>query len=172
MTGASLLQRTDGALRGMAPVLVTLALVLVSLLPLKLSHFAPITPALALMAVYYWSVRRPDLLPFWATFAIGLVHDLLAGGPVGLTPVVLLGAQGLVVAQRRFLVERPFHVMWLGFAVVAPGAALMGWILASLYHGAIVGIVPALFQLLLTVALFPCVAWLLAAVQRVFLRQA
>src|SRR3546814_2837019 len=43
---------------------------------LRIAGLSPIVPALALIGVFFWSVHRPDLMPIWAVFVIGLFQDL------------------------------------------------------------------------------------------------
>lgn len=164
--------RVEMAFRGLTPVLLTLLLAVLAVVPLRIPQFAPVTPALTVIAVYYWSIYRPDLLPLVATFAVGVLQDALAGTPLGLTSLVLIVVQALVISQRRFFHGKTFLVEWWGFMLVAPGAILVSWVLASLYFGVLVTPRPLGFQLLLTVALYPCLAWLFAGAQQRLLRPA
>ncbi|MFQ5958821.1 MAG: rod shape-determining protein MreD [Alphaproteobacteria bacterium] len=164
--------RVERVGRDLTPFALTLALMLVSVVPLRLPGFAPVTPVVALMAVYYWSIYRPDLFPLAAVFFIGLVQDTLNGTPMGLSSLVLLLVQGVVVSQRRFFHGKAFLVEWWGFMLVAPGAALVTWTLASLYYGVLLVPRPLGFQLLLTIALYPCLTWLFARAQHHLLRPA
>ncbi len=108
--------------RSLIPVTLSLLLVLVAILPLPVPYYSVVAPALPLMAVYYWSVYRPDLMPHVAVFIIGLLVDIFAGTPIGVNALVLLLVQVVVAAQRRLLVGKSFWMLWLGFLLVAPGA--------------------------------------------------
>ena len=110
----------DRGLRGLTPFVLTIGLVLISVLPIPVPGTGPITPALTLMAVYYWSVHRPDLLPIAATFIVGVVQDTLSGAPLGMTSLVLLSVQGVVMAQYRFFSGKTFMIEWWGFLIIAP----------------------------------------------------
>ena len=66
------------------------------MVPLRLPDVSPVVPALALVAVYYWAVHRPSLMPAWVVFLIGLFQDLLSGGPVGVGILSLLLVFALV----------------------------------------------------------------------------
>ena len=164
--------RFEMALRGLTPVLMTLMLAFLAVVPLHIPEFAPVTPALTVIAVYYWGIYRPDLTPMAAVFAVGIVQDTLAGTPLGFTSLVLIVVQAVVVSQRRFFHGKTFLVEWWGFMLVAPGAALLSWVLASLYYGVLVAPRPLGFQLLLTIALYPCLTWLFARAQQHLLRPA
>ncbi len=169
MKGEGLL-RFERGVRGLAPLVLTLVLVLVSVVPLRLPGFAPVTPVVTLIAVYHWSIYRPDLLPLVATFLVGLAQDALGGTPLGLSSLVLLAVQAVVVSQRRVFHGKTFLVEWWGFMLVAPGAMLLTWLLASLYYGTLVAPRPLGFQLLLTIAVYPALVWIFGRVQQHLLR--
>jgi rod shape-determining protein MreD len=155
----------DGA-RKAVPALTTLFLLLLAQLPLPLPFYPDIAPVLPLMAVYYWVVFRPDLMPRLLVFAVGIVHDALAGAPFGLTAAILLLTHGFVLSQRRFLVGKPFWIFWSGFAIVVPVSALLSWILASVLRGAFLPTDVVFVGIFMTVVTFPAVAWLLLRSQR------
>ena len=98
--------KLDNFARSLAPGLITLLLILLSVMPTKIPGWSHIAPALVLMSVYYWAIYRPDLLPLPAVFALGLIQDVLAGTPIGINAFTLLVAYGLVVSQRRFIRAR------------------------------------------------------------------
>ena len=152
--------------RRVVPGFTTLVLILLAQLPLPLPFFSAIAPALPLMAIYYWVVFRPDLMPRILVFALGLFHDALIGAPFGLTALIYLLVHGFVLNQRRFLVAKPFWVFWAGFAIVTPVAAFLTWLLASVLRGAILPPDVVLMGIVLTVITFPAIAWVLLHSQR------
>ncbi len=157
MTRLSLGVRIGRALRSMIPGLLLLLCIFVAALPLGLPYLADVTPFLSLMAVYYWSIYRPDLLPMWAVFLAGLVQDVVSGGPLGLMALVLLLVHGVGVSQRRVFLGKSFPVEWWGFGLVTLGAGVFAWIGASLYYTALVDVRTVGVQALLTVAIYPLV---------------
>ncbi len=167
---AGLWQRLDLLARGAAPLALTLMLVLAHVTPLRLPAYSHVAPDFALMAVYYWAVHRPDLLPFSAVFVVGLLNDLLTGGPLGLYAFIYLICRWQVMHQRRLLVGKGFGVLWFGFAVMAVLEVGLAWLGASLLRLGIMPAEPAAFQGLLTVAAFPLIAWLFIQVHRHVLR--
>ncbi len=72
--------RLDGTARGLSPFAFTVLLVMIGMVPIGVPNFAPIMPALGLIAVFFWLVHQPDLMPAWAVFLVGLIQDLLGGG--------------------------------------------------------------------------------------------
>lgn len=160
------LQYMDGAARRAVPFALTLFLMLFALTPTYVSGLSDLTPTLTLMCVYFWSIYRPDLLGYGAAFGIGILEDLLIGTPLGSGALVLLLCQRVVVHQQKFFNSKPFVVTWVAFALVALGAALVRWICVGLVADG--GFTPfgGLFAVyLMSVAIYPLVAWLLAKSQ-------
>jgi rod shape-determining protein MreD len=163
-------ERIEAALartsRGLVPAVTILLMLVVSLVPLSLPYFSQVAPAVTLIAVFYWTIYRPDLLPPVAVFVLGALQDLIVGTPLGMSALVLLLTSGFVSSQRRALIGKSFAIVWLGFAVTALGVALLSWVAASLYFLTLVRIVPVLVQGAVTVALYPLFAWCLNQVHR------
>ena len=166
----SVWNRLDLFARNVFPFCITLALVMLSSLPLRLPDLSPVLPSLALVAVYYWSVYRPDLMPEWAVFLVGLFQDLLVGGIPGAGALTFLAVNALVKTQRRFFANASFFVVWFMFALFALGAQALLWALNAAFRATLIDPEPALFQTAMTVAVFPLLAWLFAQSQRSVLR--
>jgi rod shape-determining protein MreD len=162
--------RLDVVARSISPFFVTLLLVLAGMLPLRIVDLSPIVPALALIGVFFWSVHRPDLMPIWAVFLIGLVQDLLTGGIIGPGIVGLLIAHAFVVWQLRFFLAASFAVIWVAFMLVAAAALGVTWLLTCVGLLIYVDPAPLFFQYLVTLAFYPCLAWAFLRGQRLFHR--
>lgn len=165
----SLGQRIDLVTRYSMPALFAIVLVLMNMVPLHIPGIARIMPVLPLIAVYHWAVYRPALLPPSVVFAIGLLHDVLSGAPLGVNAVVYLTVYGIVVWQQRFLAGKSFLVVWLGFAIVSLVATFESWLLVSILSSTLVEPNAALFQFVLNFGFFPLIAWLFLRYQQVFL---
>ncbi len=159
----------DSWARNMTPFGLTLIMVIVSMVPTHVPEYARVVPLLSLMAIYHWAVFRPELLPAFAVFVIGLLQDILSGTPVGVHALVFLIVYGLILSQRRFLAGKSFAVVWLGFSLVASGAAVLSWILVSAYNVVLVDPRPVFFQYLMTLGTFPLLGWFLLRWQNAIL---
>ncbi|MBP2231347.1 rod shape-determining protein MreD [Azospirillum agricola] len=166
---ATFWQRLDKAGRNLAPFAVTVMLVLVGMIPIPIPSYSWVAPHLTLISVYYWTIHRPDLMRPGVAFLIGLLQDLLTGGPLGVNALMLVVAQWAVLNQRRVFLASTFALLWIGFAMVMTGAAFLQWLAFSVLNAGILPVKPALFQGLLTVAMFPAVGWLLIRMHRAFL---
>jgi len=164
-------QRLDLIVRFSTPFILTLAFVVLAQVPLHLPGFAEVAPILPLMAVYHWTIYRPDLLPAVAVFVAGLLHDALSGMPFGVNAAVFVIVHMVVMSQQVFFQGKSFPVIWMGFTLVAAGAVVLTWLLNALIFSAITSVEAAFVQYLVTIGAFPVLAWLLTRWQRSVLAQ-
>lgn len=154
------LQQIDLWGRNAVPLLLTVFLVMVGAVPFPVSGVAAAPPMLGLAAFFYWAIYRPGLLGFGAAAGLGLFHDLLNGIPIGVTSLVYVLVYGLMTSQRRYFVSTRPWVLWAVFAPVALGASTLNWFLGSVLAAAPLPATAFLVAALVTLAIYPVVAWL------------
>lgn len=164
---AGIFHRMDHFARGLVPLLCTLAIVLLSAVPTRLPMLTLIAPTLTLIAVYYWTIYRPDLLNGFLILLLGVMQDLLIGAPPGVTSFVLLISYLVVVSQRKFFHGKSFGVVWWGFMLVALGATLLAWLTHVILSNQFIDPTGAMIGLLLTILLYPPLAALLSQAHKV-----
>jgi rod shape-determining protein MreD len=160
------LPRVNSGLAWMLPITTTLFAAIIAILPLPVPGYAALTPAFTLMAVYHWTIYRPDLLPPIGVFAIGLTQDLLSGSPVGVGALVLLLARAAVLRTRRYFINRTFPFVWTGFALLGATAMLAVWVLQCLVQLTLFDLRSTMFRTVLTIAIFPVASFALGRSQR------
>lgn len=160
-----LTNRVADFIRASIPFNLTVFLILVAVLPYGLPKSSLAAPILALISVYYWSIFRPDLMPASAAFLLGLIVDILGGGPPGLNALVLITVNWAASGQRRALAGKSFAVGWLGYLLIGAGAAVTNWFVASLFYATIIEAVPLLVSHAVGTAAYPLVTVLLARAQ-------
>ena len=165
------LQRVEQRLRHALPFVATLFLILLVATPTRLPGFASIAPQLPLVAIYYWAIYRPDLLRPWAGFVLGAIGDMIGGTPLGVSSLVFLAVQGVAGSQRRIL-GRSFLMAWWGFALTAAGSMIIEWTMSSLVMVKILPARAVAFQYLMTLTIYPLLAWAFARAQVSLLRRA
>ena len=84
---------------------------------------------------------------------------------------VFLTVYGVVLSQRRFFTGRSFLLYWFGFGIMAFCAAVESWVLASLWHLSLLNFETVFFQFLLSMGIFPFVAWVFLRWQQALLGQ-
>ena len=148
------------------PSMLAILLVLLASLPWGLPQFATLCPMVGLIAVYYWTVHSPELMPPAGAFAVGLATDIVVGGPLGLNALALTVTQVLALANRRTIAGESFLLVWLGFVACAAAAGFALWLGASLFWTTLLSPRALLAQLAVTIAVYPLAAQLFAMTQR------
>jgi len=163
------MQRLDGWTRASVPLTLTLVMVILNVVPLRLPDYAGLAPGFVLMAAFYWTVHRPDLMRPWAVFLVGLLDDVLSGTPLGVNALILLLVHWMIMSQHKAFRGQSFVVVWLGFAMIAFGAKLLLAIVVPLIGYGLLDPLALLVQYALTVALYPPIAFIMGRAQRALL---
>jgi rod shape-determining protein MreD len=163
---SGLWHQLDVASRYAFPSMFTAAVLLLLSAPLGIPGQAQLQPAWALAGVWFWSLFRPASMPAFCVFAIGLLLDLVAGGPVGVQVLILLLVHGAAVKSRRSLIRSGFALVWLAFMAAAACTALLEWALNALLTWRALPPGPALFEFGVAVGIYPVLATLLTGAHR------
>lgn len=167
----TLLQKLDNGSRAALPFMTTLLFTFFSVIALPLPYIGTVMPPLAVIAVYYWSLHRPDLFGPGLAFVIGLLFDIINFLPPGLSALLFVGIQQTIYRQRRFFAGHSFFMMWTGFVLTMTTVMLCEWILLCVIRWQAIPVLPALIQALLVILIFPVPCWLLIRLQRAVLSQ-
>ena len=139
------------------------ALLLISAFPIHVFDLPSVRPGFALAAVYYWAAFRPATLSYSAVFILGLLTDLMTGGPIGLNAVTYIMIQWVTGTQRRFLLGQSFAVLWACFFVVVVTTFSFQWLVTSGFAMRLMSIRPVIVDAVLTGLAYPLMAWVLYA---------
>lgn len=112
-------------------------------------------PWLTLMMVFYWAVYRPDLLPAWFVFFIGIVQDVVYGIPFGIFALLYTSTYWVAFTQRRLLLSSIFPVVWSAFSLIVLTVTAAYWIAGSIAYTSVQPGVPYLLRAASTILLFP-----------------
>ena len=165
----ALWQRINDIAKIFLPTATAVLFALMSVIPWPLPYFGPIAPSLALIAVYYWAVHRPDLFSPGVVFLVGIFNDAVNDLPFGASALIFVAAHQLVLSQRRLFVRQSFFMLWFGFALTMFCASIGQWGVISIYGWQAQPVLPVFLQCLLTIAIFPLPAWVLIRIQRTFI---
>ena len=160
------LPRVNNGAARLLPVATTLLAAVISVLPVQIPGYAALTPVFTLMAAYHWTIYRPDLLPPFALFAIGLTEDLLAGSPIGVNALLLLLTRVAVLGYRRYFINRNFPFVWTGFTLLTATAMFGLWALHCMLDLSLLDFRNAVIRAALTIAVFPVASLMLGRTQR------
>jgi rod shape-determining protein MreD len=156
----------DVASRHAFPGVQTAIVLLLLSAPLGLPGQAQLQSAWALACVYFWSLYRPAALSALLVFGLGLLLDLLAQGPIGIQVLLLLLTHAIALKSRRVLTRSGFAVVWLVFAGIAAGAALLEWLLVSALTWRVLPIGPGLLAFGVATGIYPFLAFYFIVLHR------
>ncbi len=149
--------------RRLTPALTVVAAALVMCLPLPLAW--GVMPNLALLLVIIWASLQPRLMPAWVAFGVGLLLDMLAGLPVGLSGLLFALAVVAVRLAEARVEGHSLVVDWAFATLIVVAAHLVTWQLHALL-GRSVPLAPLMVQAAMTALAFPPVAAMAARIQR------
>lgn len=138
-----------------APALSVIFGTLLSLLPYGFGGGWLVTPAFALVPLYFWALHRPNLLPVAIVFLLGLVQDLMSGGPLGLWGLVFVTSYSVTLSQREAFAGMRLRLAWPTFGGIVLLGEFAGWFANSVYHADFIGARPMLLQTVSTTLVLP-----------------
>lgn len=147
------------------PLALVVMGLLIALVPIDGLPGRSLTPSITLMVVYSWTIYQPDQLPPAAIFTAGIFEDLLLGGPVGVTALVLLFVYAVADSQRTNIEGRNHMTGWVGFGLIAVAAGILSWLLGSFYYSIFLNLGSFVIQTIMSIALYPLFAALFALLQ-------
>lgn len=152
-------------LSGLLPLLCGLVAVLISNLPLSLTNGLVPAPLLGLVPIYFWCLVRPDLMTPAAVFVIGLLEDMVAGGPPGIWTLSFVITFGVIDRQRDSFAGLAGLGAVLGFATASLIACVVAYaVTAALYRFAPIG--PMVAELAMTVLFYIPGVYLIGIIHR------
>jgi rod shape-determining protein MreD len=116
-----------------------------------------ILPLVVVMMVFCWRVIPGDVLPPAVAMLLGLLTDIMSGGPLGFWALMTLIAASVGGPARSLASEGELSVLWLVWSALAIALSCFGWLLASLYFLRWIDWWPIAFGAATSIVLFPLV---------------
>lgn len=122
-------------------------------------------PDFGFLALLAWRLLRADVWPSWWAAPLGLINDLVAGYPIGLSVSVWTASMLLLDLLDRRTIWRDYWIEWGLASLLILFSEAAQW-QAAKWMGAGVPFASMLPPLLISVAAFPVVAWIVARLDR------
>lgn len=159
-------QRLDINIRASMPAAVALLLTLLGVGAWPFPHLETVMPPLGFIALFYWAAHRPDLFPPALAFALGLLSDVINGGPLGVMALLFTLAQQIVWRQRSVFAGHSFLMLWAGFSLAVAALVVSQWLLTGLIEWQLAPALPVFLQMVLAIVVFPLPCWIFIQLQR------
>lgn len=137
------------------PALLAMAVTVVLGTPIKVFGLTLPEPVIPMVLAFAWPLIRPSALAPLALLGLGLFLDLLWGGAVGLWPLSLLAAYGLVLLSRPLIVGQETRVLFGWYVAATALAFTIAYLAVWLRAGMAPSLISLALQVAPTVLLFP-----------------
>ncbi len=144
------------------PKAFTAAVLLLSVLPVSFGGYASVRAPLIFIPLFYWLIFRPYSFSAFAAFLFGLAADFLENAPLGVNSLILLAFFVFASSQRRFLTNKPFAFVWVGFGLISLSCLILKWLVVSIWYARFLPFSLTFVSWLLLFLLYPFVAWVCA----------
>jgi rod shape-determining protein MreD len=134
-------------------------------IPVSLTGGVMPPPLLSFMAVYFWCLVRPDLMPPAAAFAVGLAQDLLSGSPPGFWTAAFIATYVVLDRQRESLAALAGPGAVLGFALAMLLVSAAVYMIAWVYFWQAPPLIPLILQVGVSVLCYVLVLPVLNGIQ-------
>ena len=118
-----------------------------------------ILPLVVVMMVFSWRAIPGTALPPAGAVGLGLLADLMSGGPLGYWALMCLVAATVGGRAGSLNERRDVGIHWSIWIALVSVLGLFGWLLASLYYVRWIDWWPIAFGVVVSIFLFPIVLY-------------
>ena len=128
------------------------------------------TPMLSLIFLFWAALHHEKYVMLFSGFIIGLTSDLLFSDLIGGRATAFIVVLFLLNFRRQKLLQGDFLDMWLEFSLAAIGVVTFQLVIFSALDLAVPALTPVIFQIGVTMILFPIGYVILASFYLALLR--
>jgi rod shape-determining protein MreD len=132
-----------------------------------ISAFYGVAPRLGICLLFILTVKFHHAVTLFTIITAGLIYDLLQGNPLGYTSSVYLLV--FLAAEWRLLdlKEADASTIWYEFVILIFGIMIYNMVIFGLYEGQFPPVTVIMFQIGLTVLVFPVLNWVVDVYQNI-----
>lgn len=158
-------------LRHRIPLLTTLILMFLFYVPINSLDLNYFRPAVGLICVYYWTLKRGYMFSYISAFIVGFFIDAYSSMPMGINCLMMMLLVFLTEMLSRYFKSASFVSGWLFFLLVGILLTFIKWLLISICFSYFVPITEILINLMSTVLFYPLIAYINIWIQNNLLPQ-
>ena len=148
------------------PLWTTLFLMFLCLIPsdsVKINYFRP---AIGLICVYYWTLKRGYIFGYISAFIVGFFMDAFSSSPLGINIMLMMLTMFATQWLAHYIQNTSFSGGWLFFGLIGLGAFAVKWLLLAVYYRLLISPNEILFNYLSTLMFYPLIAAINVQVQK------
>lgn len=115
------------------------------------------SPDLALIAMIYWAIYRPDLTRIYLIVTMGIIIDVMQGQDAWIHSFMMIAVNLMATSQFKFFYRKPFYLIWAGVSLIIFAYYITFLLYGIIFLKADLQLFSALSTLLLTCLLIPVV---------------
>lgn len=158
-------------LRHRIPLMTTLMLMFLFYLPINSLEFNYFRPAVGVICVYYWTLKREYMFSYISAFMVGFLMDAYSSIPLGINILMMMVLVFITKLAVRYFKSASFVGSWLLFGFVGLLLIFIKWLLVSIYFGGFIPLMEIMVNFLSTLMFYPLVAYINIWVQANLLPQ-
>lgn len=158
-------------LRHRIPLLTTLILMFLFYVPINSLDLNYFRPAVGLICVYYWTLKRWYMFSYISAFIVGFFIDAYNSTPMGINCLMMMLLVFFTEMLSRYFKSASFVSGWLFFWLVGILLTFIKWLLISICFSYFVPITEILINLMSTVLFYPLIAYINIWIQNNLLPQ-
>lgn len=148
------------------PLWTTLVLMFLFLIPIDAVKINYFRPAVGLICVYYWTLKRGYLFGYISACIVGFFMDSYSSSPLGINMLLMMLTVCATQWLAHYFQNASFSVGWFIFSLVCLGAVIVKWMALALYFGRLISFNEIIFNYLSTVMFYPLIAAINVKVQK------
>jgi rod shape-determining protein MreD len=137
------------------PMIATLVLVVLYLVPKHAATFSNVMPMLHMTSVFYWGIINIRHMPYWFVFIIGMLVDAVTGLPLGISSMVYVFFVLFMRMQRKYVHKEGFLIHWAFFSALLMVIFGIKWLFITSLGTTAHALLPLFIQWLITVCCYP-----------------
>ena len=119
------------------------------------NYFEILSFNIQLIIIYFWMLKRPDLLGSGHIFFAGLINDVVMGFPLGLSSLSYLVISLVATYVKNMTVNTRITTDWFTFFVAIFFSNLIFYILVTNFSQITIGITEISYNTFFTLIFFP-----------------
>ena len=118
-------------------------------------------PKLAICLLFILTIKFPYTVTLISVFSAGLIFDLIEGNPLGFTSSLYLIVYFIGEWRQIVLSDSDAGTIWSEFVLIMFGLMIYAMVIFGLYEGHLPPFSEMLFQVGLTILIFPILNWVI-----------
>ena len=121
------------------------------------------------IVIFYWVLKKPDILGYGFIFLAGIVNDVIVGLPIGVSPITYLVLAGFAAYVRYLTVQPSLIYDWIVFVPSIAVTNSVYFYILRIFFDIKINYVALVLNTGVTILLYPVVGFLFSFVVKIII---